>query len=185
MTLWDVDTQASVNEYEAHDKRIWSVDYSTCDPFLFVSGSDDGFIKVQCLPACMPLHISPGSKSAPPMTRPMPSPCQADATVVAALHVVNSYCTLPSVKLRLFYLNSGQQHSVRAGAAQVWSTKQAAPAVAIDMRANVCCVKYNPASAHEIAVGSADHSVHLYDLRNVSAPVHVFAGATLSMQPPP
>ncbi|KAK9916220.1 hypothetical protein WJX75_000186 [Coccomyxa subellipsoidea] len=103
VTLWDVDTQASVNEYEAHDKRIWSVDYSTCDPFLFVSGSDDGFIKV-------------------------------------------------------------------------WSTKQAAPAVAIDMRANVCCVKYNPASAHEIAVGSADHSVHLYDLRNVSAPVHVFAG---------
>ncbi len=50
------------------------------------------------------------------------------------------------------------------------------------MRANVCCVKYNPASAHEIAVGSADHSVHLYDLRNVSAPVHVFAGAPI-MQP--
>lgn len=61
--------------------------------------------------------------------------------------------------------------------AQVWSTKQAAPAVAVDMRANVCCVKYNPGSAHEIAVGSADHSVHLYDLRNVASPVHVFAGA--------
>ena len=60
---------------------------------------------------------------------------------------------------------------------QVWSTKQAAPAVAVDMRANVCCVKYNPGSAHEIAVGSADHSVHLYDLRNVASPVHVFAGA--------
>ena len=46
VTLWDVDTQTAVNEYEAHDKRIWSVDYSTCDPLLFVSGSDDGFIKV-------------------------------------------------------------------------------------------------------------------------------------------
>lgn len=61
--------------------------------------------------------------------------------------------------------------------AQVWSTKQAAPVVAVDMRANVCCVKYNPASAHEVAVGSADHSVHLYDLRNAFAPLHVFSGA--------
>jgi E3 ubiquitin-protein ligase RFWD2 len=63
---------------------------------------------------------------------------------------------------------------------QVWSTKQAAPAAAIDLRANVCCVKYNPASTHELAVGSADHNVHLYDLRNVSAPVHVFAGRALN-----
>lgn len=47
VTLWDVDTQTAVNEYEAHDKRIWSVDYCTCDPLLFVSGSDDGFIKVR------------------------------------------------------------------------------------------------------------------------------------------
>ncbi len=58
VTLWDVDTGAAVNEYEAHDKRIWSVDYCTTDPFLFVSGSDDGFIKVGALfaaamhPAC-------------------------------------------------------------------------------------------------------------------------------------
>ncbi len=57
VTLWDVDTQATVNEYEAHDKRIWSVDYSTADPLLFVSGSDDGFIKValpRLLHSCLP-----------------------------------------------------------------------------------------------------------------------------------
>lgn len=63
VTLWDVDTGAAVNEYEAHDKRIWSIDYCTSDPFLFVSGSDDGFIKVHprnlhiplsvCLSACI------------------------------------------------------------------------------------------------------------------------------------
>ena len=40
----------------------------------------------------------------------------------------------------------------------------------------MCCVKYNPNTAHEIAVGSADHNVHLYDLRKPSAPVHVFSG---------
>ncbi len=50
MTLWDVDTGMAVNEYEAHDKRIWSVDFCTADSSLFVSGSDDGFIKVRsCL----------------------------------------------------------------------------------------------------------------------------------------
>jgi E3 ubiquitin-protein ligase RFWD2 len=60
--------------------------------------------------------------------------------------------------------------------AQAWSTKQAAPTTSIELRANVCCVKYNPDTAHEIAVGSADHNVHLYDLRKSSAPVHVFNG---------
>ena len=46
----------------------------------------------------------------------------------------------------------------------------------IDMKANVCCVKYNPGCSHEIAVGSADHNVHLYDLRKARAPLHVFEG---------
>ena len=48
VTLWDVDTGMAVNEYEAHDKRIWSVDFCTADSSLFVSGSDDGWIKVGC-----------------------------------------------------------------------------------------------------------------------------------------
>ena len=70
VTLWDVDTGLAVNEYEAHDKRIWSVDSCTADSSLFVSGSDDGWIKVAsscsispCLSfsnlltsACMVLH---------------------------------------------------------------------------------------------------------------------------------
>ena len=59
---------------------------------------------------------------------------------------------------------------------QAWSTKQAQPTSTIELRANVCCVKYNPNTAHEIAVGSADHNVHLYDLRKASSPVHVFGG---------
>ena len=51
VTLWDVDTGMSVNEYEAHDKRIWSVDFCTADSSLFVSGSDDGWIKAgRCHP---------------------------------------------------------------------------------------------------------------------------------------
>ena len=50
--LWDVDTGLAVNEYEAHDKRIWSVDFCTADSSLFVSGSDDGWIKVRTTPCC-------------------------------------------------------------------------------------------------------------------------------------
>jgi hypothetical protein len=61
--------------------------------------------------------------------------------------------------------------------AQVWSTKQPSAVAAIDLRANVCCAKYNPARAHEVAVGCADHNVHLFDLRSAARPVHVFTGA--------
>ena len=58
---------------------------------------------------------------------------------------------------------------------QVWSTKQAAPGVTIDLRANVCCCKYSPGSAHHVAVGCADHNVHLYDLRTPDKALHIFA----------
>jgi len=67
--------------------------------------------------------------------------------------------------------------------AQVWSTKQPSAVAAIDLRANVCCAKYNPARAHEVAVGCADHNVHLFDLRSAARPVHVFTGARAGLLP--
>lgn len=33
---------------------------------------------------------------------------------------------------------------------QIWSTKEQDSLAAIDMKANVCCVKYNPAQAHQV-----------------------------------
>ncbi len=59
---------------------------------------------------------------------------------------------------------------------QIWSTKEQDSLAQIDMKANVCCVKYNPASSHEVAIGSADHCVHVYDLRRADRAVHVLAG---------
>jgi E3 ubiquitin-protein ligase RFWD2 len=47
VTLWDAEARAAVNEYEAHDKRIWSIDFCAADPAAFVSGSDDGTIKAR------------------------------------------------------------------------------------------------------------------------------------------
>ncbi|KAH7425083.1 hypothetical protein KP509_11G039000 [Ceratopteris richardii] len=101
--VWDINTQQSIMEYEEHEKRAWSVDFSQTDPTMLVSGSDDCKVKVWCV---------------------------------------------------------NQESSV----------------LDIDMKANVCCVKYNPGSSHLLAVGSADHHIHYYDLRNANSPVHIFTG---------
>lgn len=103
VTVWDVSTQQSIMEYEEHEKRAWSVDFSRTEPSMVVSGSDDCKVKV-------------------------------------------------------------------------WCTKEENSVLNIDMKANICCVKYNPGSSIHIAVGSADHHIHYYDLRNISQPLHVFSG---------
>ncbi|EXB72970.1 E3 ubiquitin-protein ligase COP1 [Morus notabilis] len=103
VTVWDVNTRQSVMEYEEHEKRAWSVDFSRTEPSMLVSGSDDCKVKV-------------------------------------------------------------------------WCTNQEASVLNIDMKANICCVKYNPGSSNYIAVGSANHHIHYYDLRNASQPLHVFSG---------
>ncbi|PQQ03168.1 E3 ubiquitin-protein ligase COP1 [Prunus yedoensis var. nudiflora] len=103
VTVWDVNTRQSVMEYEEHEKRAWSVDFSCTEPTRLVSGSDDCKVKV-------------------------------------------------------------------------WCTRQETSVLDIDMKANICCVKYNPGSSNCIAVGSADHHIHYYDLRNPSQPLHVFTG---------
>lgn len=103
VTVWDVTTSQSVMEYEEHEKRAWSVDFSCTEPSMLVSGSDDCKVKI-------------------------------------------------------------------------WCTQQEACALNIDMKANICSVKYNPVSSNYVAVGSADHHIHYYDLRNISQPLCVFSG---------
>ena len=46
LNVWDTSTGNLVHEYEAHSKRIWSVDHCCADPKLLVTGSDDSFVKV-------------------------------------------------------------------------------------------------------------------------------------------
>ncbi|GJZ43300.1 E3 ubiquitin protein ligase COP1-like protein [Tanacetum coccineum] len=103
VTVWDVTTRQSVMEYEEHDKRAWSLDFSRTEPTMLVSGSDDCKVKI-------------------------------------------------------------------------WCTRQEASVLNIDMKANICSVKYNPGSSFHVAVGSADHHIHYYDLRNISQPLHIFSG---------
>ena len=103
LNIWDTSTGDLVHEYEAHSKRIWSVDHCCADPALITTGSDDCFVKV-------------------------------------------------------------------------WSTKSPSAIAQFDLKANVCAVKWNPNSPYEIAVGSADHSVYLYDLRKYDTYVRSFSG---------
>ncbi|KZV51230.1 hypothetical protein F511_05887 [Dorcoceras hygrometricum] len=103
VTVWDVATRQSVMEYEEHEKRAWSVDFSRMEPSMLVSGSDDCKVKI-------------------------------------------------------------------------WCTKQEASVLNIDMKANICSVKYNPGSSFHVAVGSADHHIHYYDLRKISQPLYILSG---------
>ncbi|KAK2639022.1 hypothetical protein Ddye_026817 [Dipteronia dyeriana] len=44
--VWDVSRSQVVTEMKEHERRIWSIDFSTADPTLLASGSDDGSVKL-------------------------------------------------------------------------------------------------------------------------------------------
>ena len=44
--LWDVDAGAAIGDLDEHEKRVWSLDFSTLDPTRLLSGSDDGTVRV-------------------------------------------------------------------------------------------------------------------------------------------
>ena len=59
---------------------------------------------------------------------------------------------------------------------QLWSTQQADSVAQLDLQANVCGVQLGRQQENLLAVGCADHRVHLYDLRNLAQPLHLFSG---------
>lgn len=44
--MWDASTGQGFAEYNEHQKRAWSVDFSQVDPTKFASGSDDCSIRI-------------------------------------------------------------------------------------------------------------------------------------------
>lgn len=44
--LWDASNNRVLKEYEEHEKRAWSVDFSKAYPTKLASGSDDGTVKL-------------------------------------------------------------------------------------------------------------------------------------------
>lgn len=62
------------------------------------------------------------------------------------------------------------------GTVRVFSTKTKEATCTIQNRANVCSVKFHPTSAHLLAIGSADHKIHCYDLRQPNSPLSTLQG---------
>ncbi|CAJ1978569.1 unnamed protein product [Sphenostylis stenocarpa] len=44
--LWDVTRSQVQSEMREHEQRVWSIDFSSADPTLLASGSDDGSVKL-------------------------------------------------------------------------------------------------------------------------------------------
>lgn len=44
--VWDVTRSQIVTEMREHDRRVWSIDFSSVDPTMLASGSDDGSVKL-------------------------------------------------------------------------------------------------------------------------------------------
>jgi E3 ubiquitin-protein ligase RFWD2 len=61
-------------------------------------------------------------------------------------------------------------------AVKVWCTSQRRSTLTVETKANICCVKWNPWRPEQVAFGSADHQVHLYDLRQPRQALHVLNG---------
>lgn len=59
---------------------------------------------------------------------------------------------------------------------KLWSLNVEHSVATLEVKANVCCVKFNPRSSCHLAFGSADHCVHYYDLRNMKEALAVFKG---------
>ncbi|OQR78480.1 ubiquitin-protein ligase E3B-like [Tropilaelaps mercedesae] len=59
---------------------------------------------------------------------------------------------------------------------KLWAINQEHSISSIEAKANVCCVRFNPDSMYHLAMGSADHCVHYYDLRNCKTSLGVFKG---------
>ena len=54
---------------------------------------------------------------------------------------------------------------------KLWSQKNQKSLMTLDIRANVCSVRFSPKDLNLIAVGAADHRVFLFDLRKPSIPI--------------
>ncbi|XWS52070.1 hypothetical protein CRYUN_Cryun11dG0035600 [Craigia yunnanensis] len=44
--VWDVTRSQVLTEMREHEKRVWSIDFSSADPTILASGSDDGSVKL-------------------------------------------------------------------------------------------------------------------------------------------
>ncbi|KAG0741550.1 hypothetical protein G6F57_005309 [Rhizopus arrhizus] len=59
---------------------------------------------------------------------------------------------------------------------KVWSLTSQRSLFTFQHKGNICCAKFAPNNSNYLAVGSADHQIICYDLRNPSVPLHTYQG---------
>ncbi|KAF8411142.1 hypothetical protein HHK36_003681 [Tetracentron sinense] len=118
--VWDVTRSQVFLEMREHEKRVWSVDFSSADPTKLASGSDDGSVKLW--------NIN---------------------QAILLLHLVDV------------------SFDKRTAGGSIGTIKT---------RANVCSVQFPPDSGRSLAIGSADHNIYFYDLRNTRIPLCTLIG---------
>lgn len=64
------------------------------------------------------------------------------------------------------------------GTVKLWNINQGGSIGSIRTKANVCSVQFPPDSAQLLAIGSADHNVYCYDMRNLRIPWCTLVGHT-------
>uniref|UniRef100_A0A1I8EZ04 WD_REPEATS_REGION domain-containing protein n=1 Tax=Wuchereria bancrofti TaxID=6293 RepID=A0A1I8EZ04_WUCBA len=76
--------------------------------------------------------------------------------------------------------NSVDPHLMASGSddarVKLWSVGVDRSVATIDAKVNVCCVCFSPTQRNYLVFGSADHCIHLYDIRRPIEPVNVFRG---------
>nr|CDP95865.2 Bm9906 [Brugia malayi] len=76
--------------------------------------------------------------------------------------------------------NSVDPHLMASGSddarVKLWSIGVDRSVATIDAKVNVCCVCFSPTQRNYLVFGSADHCIHLYDIRRPIEPVNVFRG---------
>ncbi|RXH83159.1 hypothetical protein DVH24_003657 [Malus domestica] len=59
--VWDVTRSQLFTEMREHERRVWSIDFSSADPTMLASGSDDGSVKLWSInQAILLLHLVDG-----------------------------------------------------------------------------------------------------------------------------
>ncbi|RCI05296.1 coatomer subunit alpha [Rhizopus stolonifer] len=59
---------------------------------------------------------------------------------------------------------------------KVWSLNSQRSVLTFQHKGNICCAKFAPNNGNYLAVGSADHHIICYDLRNPSIPLNTYTG---------
>uniref|UniRef100_A0AAF5Q6T2 RING-type domain-containing protein n=1 Tax=Wuchereria bancrofti TaxID=6293 RepID=A0AAF5Q6T2_WUCBA len=76
--------------------------------------------------------------------------------------------------------NSVDPHLMASGSddarVKLWSIGVDRSVATIDAKVNVCCVCFSPTQRNYLVFGSADHCIHLYDIRRPVEPINVFRG---------